>query len=256
VGGTVEVCQLNSIPWEVFSSILTLFNFDTGLLDEGDGVNPSTYYDNAIGDGKMAYIVMDSSDFDPAVDCQELNAAGQIHCDFNDDGILDVEGGANRGWLLLDGTGASDLSDLMLNGYPAPVTLPQWFPGKNGVSNSVFIKGEGALYKISLLPVFNAVCSDTTASGLPTDCPTEFQTGDQIKAGSGVNTYYRVPGFAPFVMTCISKGASDYCPGKNFANVKNNVSTIEGYFVSGYTAGMDIDPDGFDLGVYIISLTK
>jgi len=31
---------------------------------------------------------------------------------------------------------------------------------------------------------------------------------------------------------------------------------MEGYFLSGYYVGGEIDPNGFDLGVYVISLTK
>jgi hypothetical protein len=260
VGGTTDDCEIASIPWTVFKTLLTFFNFGPGqfesmLLTEGDGVNYQTYNDT-IG-GKMAYLVMDSDSFDPATNCMELNAAGTINCDFDDDGVLEVEGGANRGWLLLDGgTGANDLVNVMLNGYPAPITLPHWFPGKSGVSNNVFINAHQIKFKPSLVPVFNAVCPDTNDSDIPTVCSTDYETGDLISGSSGLKTYYRVASFAPFVVTCVSKGTSEKCPAKSFANIKGNVSTIEGYFVSGYIAGTDIDPNGFDLGVYIISLTK
>jgi len=265
VGGSTSECVIHGIPWDVFNDLYTTvsppspwFNFGPGtnpsmLLTEGDGVNYTTYTD-ASG-GYLTYVLMDSSTFDPFVDCQELNPYGSIHCDFNDDGILDVEGGANRGWLLLDGTGASDLSNIIRYGYPNPLTLPQWFPGKNGVSASVFDTVSDIRYKIALVPVFNAMCSDTTGSALPTDCP-EYVTGDLVKVGSGSQTYYRVPSFAAFVVTCVSKTSAQKCPGKKYSNIDHNISTIEGYFINGYSAGSAIDPGGFDLGVYIISLTK
>ena len=263
-GSSDETCTVHSIPSPIFDIIKMSFNFKQidltggyngiGLLDEGDGSNPSSYSDG--NGGKMVYLVMDSDSFDPEVDCVELNPMGEINCDFNDDGVLDVEGGANRGWLLLDGTGASDLTDLMLNGFPIPIEIPHWLPGKNGVSNSVFINAHAIELKIALVPVFTAICEDTQKEDIPTNCPTEFQTGDLISGTEGIGTFYRVAGFAPFVVTCVSKGASEKCPAKDFANLKHNISTIEGYFLSGYYAGTDIDPSGYDLGVYTISLTK
>jgi hypothetical protein len=209
----------------------------------------------------MTYLVMDSSSFSYATSCLPPIGTGTINCDFNGDGIPDVDGGANRGWLLLDGTGASDLVNLMLYGYPNPITFPQWFPGKNGVSNNVFIQSHNIIGRISLIPVFNAACTDTTAANLPTTCPTVYEAGDLIKAGTGNGNYYRVPGFAPFVVTCVSKGTSEHCPAKSYAfagvppSQWNNISTIEGYFLDGYVAGTDISPAGFDLGTYILSLT-
>ncbi len=256
IGSSVEQCTLQTIPWKIFKTIQSTFNFDTNLLDEGDEINYSSYYDAAPGDGKLIYLVIDSDKFDPLVDCQELNPAGTINCDFDNDGLLNVDGGANRGWLLLDGTGASDLTDIMLNGYPDPITLPHWFPGKSGVSNSVFINAHSIRFNVAMIPVYNAICDNTTANDLPGNCPTEYQVGDLVTGDSGNKTYYRVAAFAPFVITCVSKGNSEYCPGKALSNVKSNTSTIEGYFVNGFVEGDDIDPGGFDLGVYIISLVR
>jgi Flp pilus assembly protein TadG len=264
VGGSSDTCVLKRIPyptWEKFvetegDKLFFEANLlDEPLIDEDDPGDYKTDLDGTLGEGKMVYMVMDSEDFDPFVDCEELNAAGTINCDFNDDGYLDVEGGAERGWLLLDGTGASDLTELMLSGYPGVLELNQWFPGKSGVSNSVFINAEKILFRVSLIPVFNAVCEDTTADTLESDCSTEFQPGDLIKAGTGLGTYFRVPAVAAFVVTCVSKGP-DYCPGKDLSGVKDNMSTIEGYFVSGYTGGEGVSNSGFDLGVYVFSLTE
>lgn len=260
IGGSTDDCEIESIPWSVFETLLTFFDFGPGqfesmLLTEGNGVNYDTYTDT-VG-GKMIYLVMDSDSFDTATDCVELNPSGSINCDFNDDGSFEVEGGANRGWMLLDGgTGANDLVDVMLNGYPNPITIPHWFPGKSGVSNNVFINAHQIKYKVSLVPVFNAICPDTNDVDIPTVCSTEYVAGDLISGSSGLKTYYRIASFAPFVVTCVSKGNSEKCPAKNFANINGNVATIEGYFIDGYVSGTDIDPNGFDMGVYIISLSR
>ena len=200
---------------------------------------------------------MDEDGFDPELNCLELNPAGTLNCDFNDDGILDVEGGANRGWLELEDPGARRLMDAMLDGIPNPIEIPQWFPAKFGAVTSGFNTASEIKFKIVLLPVFTSICEDTSQDELATDCPTEYQTDDLIaNIANGSSTYYRIGGFAPFVITCVSKNGKPDCPGRNLANVEGNTSTIEGYFLSGYYDGSDIDPNALDLGIYTISLTK
>ncbi|MDD2921623.1 MAG: pilus assembly protein TadG-related protein [Anaerolineales bacterium] len=100
VGGSTGDCTVHSIPIDIFKTLLTVFNFGPGtnenmLLTEGDGADYQTYTD-AIG-GKMTYLVMDSDSFTSSIDCMPPIGTGLINCDFNNDGILDVEGGANRG---------------------------------------------------------------------------------------------------------------------------------------------------------------
>jgi len=50
------------------------------------------------------------------------------------------------------------------------------------------------------------------------------------------------------------------CPGKTYAGLVGpslaNISTIEGYFVDGLPVSDEIDPGGFDLGIYVLSLTR
>jgi Flp pilus assembly protein TadG len=258
VGGSIEVCSIHSIPWEVFQELLVHVQFGNGasvVLDPGDGVDYQTYYDGQPGNQKMAYLVMDKT-VDTATDCAPPFGTGTIICDLNGDGILDVTGNNERGWLALDGTGAKDLVDLILNGYPDPLTLPQWFPGKSGAATDVFIRAHQIQGHLVLVPVFNGICPSTTETQIPTTCAADYQAGDLIRSASGSKDWYRVAGFAPFVVTCVSKGASEHCPAKTYSKVKNSISTIEGYFVSGYVGGTEICPECFDLGVYIISLTR
>jgi len=92
---------------------------------------------------------------------------------------------------------------------------------------------------------------------LPDDCSTEYQEGDLISGTNGNGDFYRVVGTAAFVITCVFENATDSCPGRVVANITSNSDkTIEGYFVDGYAAGDEIGPGGYDLGVYVISLTK
>ena len=268
VGGSTNDCFIKKIQHSDWNAIVATLGKDwfktkpasasdpLHLLDDGTHGSPSTYYDNS--GGPMIYLVMDDDSFDMSL-CQEAGLGGIINCDFDDDGYYDIEGGADRGWLYLDGVGSSDLSTIMRTGYPDVLELPQWFPGKSGVSASVFDAAEDIKFRISLLPVFNALCEDTYDHSLTTDCPTEYQTGDLIAqtAGSaGSQPFYRVPGVAAFVITCVSKVTSDYCPGKELAGLKHNVSTIEGYFIEGFSTNAQIGQGGFDLGVYVLSLTE
>lgn len=275
-GASVEKCVIHSIPWELFTQNYPGYKVRLGetgggitplILDAGDEQNFNTYMD---GTGeKMPYLIMDSSG--PTTDmCAPPigTTVGGIVCDFNGDGIAELSGGGDRGWLELDSKGASGLSDLIVNGFPGIITVPQWFPYKTGASASVFITAKGLVEgKTSFVPVYNAYCLSTDGSGIPTNCPDRSDETppvpgyvssppDLISIDTGSNTYFRVASFAPFIVTCVSSKPNEKCPVKSFVNLDNNIRTIEGYFVSGYTGGDAIDPGGFDLGVYVVSLTK
>ncbi len=261
-------CYLHKVPFNIFTTLYSNIADYKGkagkIFDEGDGVIPTSYLDG-VG-GKMIYIVMDVDKFNHAKDCAPPIGAGSIICDLNGDGVSDVYGGANRGWLYLDGKpGAAAIGNIVEKGFQTPVKIPQWFEGTNGGQASVFDAVEKRVGQIVvLLPIYTAICDGkggkgTTKEKLPTDCPSVFIAGDEISQATSGNssTFYRVAGFAPFVVTCVSKGNSDKCPGKEYAKLPNNQKTLEGYFLDGYATGSDIAPGGgLDLGVYIISLTK
>lgn len=268
IGGTPgTTCVLHTIPWELFRRyILPAYGnrlHENGdlVLDEGDGLTKESYADGTPLNAKMPYLIMDTSTQTDEI-CAAPFGSGTVDCDWNDDGIPDLSGGGDRGWLRLDGTGAALLKDLIVNGYSNPVDLPQWFPVESGSAVGVFIEAKGEIEdEVALVPVYNAFCLSTTSSTLPTDCVAQgYQSTDLVAPGSGSSTFYRVAGFAPFVVTCISAQPSQKCPVKTFAGLTgpalSNIQTIEGYFVSGYTAGTEIGTPGIDLGVYLISLTK
>ncbi|HSR32045.1 MAG TPA: pilus assembly protein TadG-related protein [Anaerolineae bacterium] len=252
----------HSIPWTMFQPLLDLDIFGNGgaiVLDPGDGELYNSYRDSWPPDEKEAYLVMDKA-VDTEVDCASPFGTGNIDCDLNNDGTIDVTGSDGRGWLALAGTGASDLVDLMLHGYPEPVITPQWFPGQPGAALTVFINAHDIEGNVVMVPIFDEICGSTTEDDLRTACAQKFHEGDLVRASSGSSDWYRVAGFAPFVVTCVSKGTSEQCPAKTYAGLVGpsyqSVATIEGYFISGYVGGSGICPGCMDLGVYIVSLTK
>lgn len=306
---SIENCNINQVPVPVFDYLEDLNGWDWfqrpdgKLLDAGnpalEGGSLPAYAasfmddtDGLGGQGKLVYLVMDDADFDENLNCKELNPPGEnpnadppnppgvgfITCDFDGDGIVNVQG-SERGWLCLyEGCGgASDLWDLMLNGYDEVIQTPQWFTAIDGVQNSTFDKANEILFRKSLIPVFNAICplpgsgdSGTTDDDLPFDCPDQYvdanenpNNPDIIMPSTGSNDYYRVPGIAVFVITCVSRNSStaQRCPGKELAGLYSEpnlakTATLEGYFLSGYVAGKKISTGGFDLGVYVLSLTE
>lgn len=260
-GGSTGDCTIHSIPWDLFNGQLwpryraQLGQGGSLLLDEGDGVTWQSYVDGLPLGRTIPYLVMNDSTFD-TTQCAPPVGGGTLVCDFNGDGVLDLTGGGDRGWLALSGGGASTLSNLIVNGDPNPISVPQWFPNQPGADSSVFIKAKANIEgKMVLVPVFNAYCPSATTASVPTACA-EYQSGDLVAPGSGYSPYFRVAGFVPFFVTCISSKPNEQCPVKSYVGLRPNVATIEGYFIDGYVAGDQIDPNGFNLGVYIISLTR
>ena len=261
-------CTVQAIPKDIFTSITSSgFDFTSYVLDAGDGINPSSYQNDMYGnsEGKMIYIVMDSNKFDLTT-CEEPQwGTGNINCDLNDDGILDVEGRGDRGWLSFDGQmGASDLKDIIVDGYNGEVTMNTWYAGAPGTKAKVFELAKLRVGEILLLPVYNAVCDSTKDPLTETACQDVVQTGDLSVPASGNKKFFRISAFAPFVITCVSEGQNDPCPGKTYAGLQGDSQlrkdkTIEGYFIDGYvidTGSLGPYQNSFDLGVYILSLTN
>jgi len=250
-----NTCEMQKIPVSVFKQLEGTFQFDTYVLDEGDGTTAASYQD---GGSKIIYVVMDTDNFDPIDDCIEEGNGGTITCDFNGDGTYEVSGGADRGWLYLyDKPGADALKEVMESGLPlgTDATIDTWYAGKTGVANTVF--DAAIAYRegdIALVPVFDAVCEDIDPKhdDFITECPAYNPATESYVEVGGNSTYYRVVAFAPFYVSCVAKN-KDSCPGKDYAGIEK--STIEGYFLDGYV--INGNPGGsFDLGVYILSLTE
>ena len=127
------------------------------------------------------------------------------------------------------------------------MTVPVWVPVMTGVKKSALNNPPPAFEPIVLIPISNATCP--SKAGIPS-CP-GYKAGDNILPVSYNQDWNRVVGFAPFAITCTTKQGNQDCPAAG-----KGQGTIEGYFVGGILQGSVIDPGGFDLGLYVISLTK
>lgn len=254
VGGDVGECAIERIPYETFQEIESSgFDFDRFILDVGDGKTAFSYQndmDGLNGEGKALYIVMDTDKFDETTDCQENG--GPIDCDLNNDGIIDVASGGDRGWLYLEGN-ASDLKNIMRNGTVEEVDVNRWFPGKAGADDVVLRTAKDyRVGEVIFIPVFDKLC---LTNDFYRDC--DFVSPpDTVWEWSGQFTYYHITDFAAFVITCVWDNVQDKCPGRTYAGLgKNDANTIEGYFLADVITG-GMPGDGDDLGVYIVSLVE
>ena len=254
VGGEVEDCNMERIPYKLFQEIEDSgFDFETFILDVGDETTSASYMtdlDGLNGEGKALYIVMDTDKFDEFTDCSMYG--GPINCDFNNDGIIDVAAGGDRGWLYLEGN-ASDLKNIMENGPVGEVYIDRWYPGKPGADDVVISTAHD--YRVGdvvFVPIFDKIC---TTNDFFNECDYNSPP-DTVWEWSGKYTYYRITEFAASYVSCVWDNNKDKCPGRDYAGLgKKDANTIEGYFLDGFVTGGS--PDGNnDTGVYIISLVE
>ena len=246
-GNTVTYVEINGVQY------LTPYNFgkNGGIVDN------------------RVYIVMDSDK--AGIDhCKEIPGGGdELTCDLDGDGAIDLLGSGDRSWLDMD---KLNLKKSIENFYNTTISVHTWAPGETGVNAAVLDTIDQVIIQkdsIVMVPVINAVCpkgddlygetcqnlAHTGTIGLPLE---EGET-DTIITGNG-NTYYHIVGFIPFYVTCVKKQGNDQCPGHDWAvtmgGMKDNVKTIEGYFIDDYPMDYTYGTGGIDMGVNIISLTK
>ncbi|MEN6434441.1 MAG: pilus assembly protein TadG-related protein [Anaerolineaceae bacterium] len=237
-----------------------------------NGVDYYTPYNfgknGGIVDNKI-YIIMDSDK--AGIDhCKEIPGGGdELTCDLDGDGAIDLLGSGDRSWLDLD---ELNLKKSIEKFYAQELGIHTWAPGQTGVNAAVLDTIDDVIIsasKVVMVPVVNAVCpkdvgvNSTQCQNLAhtgdTGLPLEPGETDTLISGNG-NTYFHIVGFAPFYVTCVRKGGNDKCPGHNWAvnagNMKDNVKTIEGYFVDNYPVDLAYGTGGIDLGVNVISLTR
>ena len=258
VGGTASPdCDYEKLNWvEEVTPIIE--------ANEPSQKNISTALFNNFGN--KIYIVMDDDKI-----CVD------VPCDFNGDDWAEIQGGGNRGWLNLDGESANaadmgafiDGSEKLEN----PIRVHEWLSGGSGNMTSVYSHFQ--VGTVVWIPVFNVICDDD-----PRDDPsclanahTETPPGYPLESGETdyydyykVGIAYHVVGFAPYYISCVRTKTGDKCPGFTAAQtgaalagitLKNNMNTVEGYFVSGFPfPSGDSGIGGVDLGNYIASLTR
>ena len=211
--------------------------------------------------------------------------------------------GGNRTWLDLSLIAdTNNLKKLISQGLNKPMYLPAWVNGVSGNVSGVYaadnfvdleeLAGYVDLpYRMVYVPVFDLYCVSEPELNCSTDPDDIF---DYLKDSSKQS--YRLVGFAPFVLTCTTKGnACDYvdkkgevfgdclpkktganetnqpqCPGyigylnslpekekeEKLKNTESNVG-FEGYFVKNVPVDSHAwGTDGVDVGLYLISLIE
>jgi secretion/DNA translocation related TadE-like protein len=269
-----DECAMLGIPHETMDDIIESgFDFSVNILDTGNPGDPTSYYDDLDGadeESKMIYLIADSLVVDGLLEdvCIELNPiGGTIDCDFENDGIIDIDGGAGRGWLLMDGDdnqGASILFKIVNGELEVATDTPRWFAGLSGGKASAFgVIRDVRVGDYALIPVFDAVCDTDDPVNDPVNCPVYYGSGEEVVYANGTAdyVYYRVNGFAIFYISCVSKTFSDFCPGKQRAQdylvINHNTSTVEGYFIEYFVPqNVGAGSGSLDLGIYILSLSE
>ncbi len=226
IGQPPNQCNMASIPWTLFKTqIVDVPSRKMGLsaggsqiLDQGDGVTYASYVDG-IGP-QLVYVIYDTS----------MKAWLSL------DGLCKTPP-CLRGWM---GSPPS--------GYAGQVVPPVWVPAITGVKKGSLNNWPSPSFLDNpvLVPVINSACEGTSNVAACAN----YRAGDLI-VGSGSGDYYRVAGIAPFIVTCVTKQGNDTCP-----KAGKGQGSFEGYFVSGIIEGTQINPGGFNLGVYVISLTQ
>ncbi len=267
------VCQEKGLDWgDQLKPLIDGKDLDGNPISKVtiDGVDYTTPYvfKNGIVDNRV-YIIMDSDQ--AGIDhCVEIPGGGdELTCDMDGDGSIDLLGSGDRSWLYID---EYNLKKSITNFFGLTLSVHTWSPGQTGVNAAVLDTISDEIISkqsIVLVPVVNAVCPKSTgvnsstcqdaAHTGTTGVPLEPGESDIVLSGNG-NTYYHIVGFAPFYVTCVKKKGSDKCAGHTWAvdygNMKDNVKTIEGYFIDNYPIDNVYGSGGIDLGIRIVSLTE
>ena len=188
--------------------------------------------------------------------------------------------GGNRVWIdLSELADVSNLKKVIGDGLDNPLHTPAWINGQTGVNAAVY---DGTIFsnlaaiagyesypaRLIYVPLFDRYCP------IGRTCESNPEVYDYLVNEN--QDAYRLVGFAPFVITCVTKndkcefgncipantGPNDtnkaICPGFLAADPTTYLDkrAIEGYFVDGLPAGMDTwGTGGVDAGIYIISLS-
>lgn len=264
-GSDSEDCEVETLDWETeFNPLLT--GDPTSVVIDGVTYNyePNFFDDNIL---PQIYIVMDAVSTSTEVLC--LEDGGPVNCDINGDGRNDIEGEGNRSWLDLDGGGggASEMVGWIEDGLDRELDIHTWLSSEPGNMTNGYKAMKSRLNEVVIIIIFNQYCDDNPAdkpeciTAAHTSFPIEPGNEDLIIDGSS-NTYFHTVGFGAFYVTCVHEKNSDKCPGYDLAesvnpSIKNNVNSVEGYFISGYPFPTDdVGTGGVDLGNYITSLTR
>jgi len=187
--------------------------------------------------------------------------------------------GGNRSWIDLSTVGdTSNLQKIIKYGLDKPIYLPAWISAGSGKVTSFFkadnfegldpIPGyEGMEARLVIVPVYDMYC-DEGSTCQPQDDPVYDLGSIHYYLKNNNKSAYRLVGFAPFVLTCVTKNhkaefgismQGGKCPGYYYAEQSQQdigKDAIEGYFVDGLPVDMFFwGTEGVDAGLQVISLS-
>ena len=187
--------------------------------------------------------------------------------------------GGNRSWIDLSTVGdTSNLKKIIKYGLDEPIYLPAWISAKSGTVTSVFkadnfegldpIPGyEGMEARLVFVPVYDLYCKQGSTCQ-PEPDPVYDLGSIHYYLKNNNKSAYRLVGFAPFVLTCVTKNhkaefgislQGGKCPGYYYAEQSQQdigKDAIEGYFVDGLPVDMFFwGTEGVDAGLQVISLS-
>ena len=195
--------------------------------------------------------------------------SGYIDCDLDDDCYDDVMSGGSRGWLDLTGGGggANELIDFIDGSKPVTLRVHSWLGSKDGNTTSVYsaVK-EYAENRDVIIPVFDYFCAKKlTEDPDDPESPNCLIDPEDWVAKEGIGPYFHVNAFALFHITCV-RADKDECPVINellsdnaayMSSYKDNIISIEGYFVKGFTADLGgLEITGANTDTYIVKLVE
>lgn len=205
----------------------------------------------------------------------EKSVSGAIVCSETKTG----EGG-NRTWLNFKNEDNLNLKKIISQGLSNPIHTPAWVNGEPGSITALYkdqtykdldpIEGYTSMEaRMFFVPVFDHFCEKNPQINCsnPND---KFEYLDKPNKPS-----YRLVGFGPFVVTCVTmsdkcefgtcntEGAKPICPGykEYLASLgpkdPNSKNAIEGYFVNHVPSDEWVwGTEGVDVGIYLVSLSK
>ena len=267
VGGSDSPdCNAQELDWATQLNPLLTGNPSSVVIDgQTYTYTPNFFKDNYL---PQIYIIMDSQSTASDIICKPA-VGWTVDCDLNNDGRMDIEGQGNRSWLDLDGGGggAAEMKDWIKNGLNQKVVIHTWFSSQPGNDQTLYSALNTRVGQVVFIVVFNQICDDNPdakpecKTAAHANFPLDPGESDIVVAGSS-KTYFHAVGYAAFYITCVHSNNGDKCPGFDRAvvvnpSIKNNVNSVEGYFVSGYPFPQsDTSGGGVDMGNYIVSLTK
>lgn len=189
--------------------------------------------------------------------------------------------GGNRQWIDLSKVAdTSNLQKVIRDGLKRPLYTPAWINASPGAVTSVF-KGDN-FQNLAKVPGYENYLARLVNVPLFTDyCPivgscSKIVSGDRLEYLVNYNQpAYRLAGFAPFVVTCVTMSSKcefgncipasapsnttgkPQCPAYLASNpTSQEKNAIEGYFVDGLPADVYTwGTEGVDAGIYNISLS-